>query len=283
MDLYNGSSYFGSGYVYDGFFILSAIYDCLKHSVSLAATHHKDDEVELWHSRLGHIGQSRMNRLAKEGLLTNISKVEKSTCEHCLIGKTCRKPFGTSKRSESPLQLIHSDICGPLNVKARHGASYFITFIDDFTRFGHIFLISHKHEAISCFKSYMSLVENQLDRKIKVLRTDRGGEYLSTQFKELCDEKGIVHQLTMPYTPQQNGVAERRNRTLLEMVRSMMAQANLPITYWGDALLTATFILNRVPTKSVETTPYELWTHRKPDLRYTQTLGLCCICTYNIP
>ena len=119
----------------------------------------------------------------------------------------------------------------------------------------------------------MSLVENQLDRKIKVLRTDRGGEYQSTHFKELCDEKGIVHQLTMPYTPQQNGVAERRNRTLMEMVRSMMAQANLPITYWGDALLTAAFVLNRVPSKSVSTTPYELWNHRTPDLDILKPWG----------
>ena len=99
-----------------------------------------------------------------------------------------------------------------------------------------------------------------------MLRTDRGCEYLSDEFKQLCDDKGIDRQLTIPGTPQQNGVAERRNRTLLEMVRSMMAQANLPITFWGDALLTATYILNRVPSKSVTSTPYELWTKRKLDL-----------------
>ena len=139
-------------------------------------------------------------------------------------------------------------------------------FINDCTHFSIVYLITHKLEVISCFQSYMSLVENQLDRKIKALRTDRGREYLSDQFRQLCDEKGIQHQLTIPRTPQQNGVVERRNRTLLEMVRSMMAQANLPITFWGDALLTATFILNRVPSKSVPTTPYELWTNRKPDL-----------------
>ena len=89
----------------------------------------------------------------------------------------------------------------------------------------------------------------------------------------MCQEKGIVRQLTIPRTPQQNGVAERRNRTLLEMIRSMMAQANLPISYWGDALLTATYILNRVPTKSVSFTPYELWTGRKPDLTNMQLWG----------
>ena len=143
-------------------------------------------------------------------------------------------------------------------MRARHGADYFITFIDDFTRFGHVYLISHKSDALDCFKRYTNLVENQLNVKIKTLRTDRGREYLSDQFKSFCDEKGIARQLTISYTPQQNGVAERRNRTLLDMVRSMMAQANLPISFWRDALLTVAYVLNRVPSNSVPSTPYEL-------------------------
>ena len=105
-----------------------------------------------------------------------------------------------------------------------------------------------------------------MDKKIKTLRTDQGREYLSEQFKDLCDEKGISRQLTIPGTSQQNGVAERKNRTLLDMFRSMMAQANLLISYWGDALLTATYVLNRVPSKTIASTPYELWNNRKPDL-----------------
>ena len=116
-------------------------------------------------------------------------------------------------------------------MRARHGASYFITFIDDCTRFGHVYLISHKSEALDCFRRYVHEVENQLDRSIKALRTDRGREYLSEQFKVHCEEKGVIRQLTIPRTPQQNGVAERRNRTFLDMVRSMMVQANLPISY----------------------------------------------------
>ena len=154
-----------------------------------------------------------MNRLAKDGLLGDISKVNLSICAHCLAGKATRKPFGKGTRAELPLQLIHSDICGPMNIRARHGAYYFITFIDDFTRFGHIYLISHKSEALDCFRRYLNLVENQLDQTIKTLRTDRGREYLSDQFKYLCDEKGINRQLTIPGTPQQNDVSERRNRT----------------------------------------------------------------------
>ena len=104
----------------------------------------------------------------------------------------------------------------------------------------------------------MNLVVNQLDKKIKTFRSDRGREYLSDEFRNLCDEKGIERQLSIPYTPQQNGVAERRNRTLLEMARSMMAQANLPITFWGNVLLTTAYALNRVPSKSVTSTLYEL-------------------------
>ena len=183
------------------------------------------------------------------------------TCEPCLAGKATRKSFGKAHRASAPLDLIHSDICGPLNVRNRTNKPYFITFIDDYSRYGHIYLISHKSEALRCFEAYLNEVENKLERF--TLRTDREREYLSEQFKELCSEKCIIRQLTMPFTPQQNGVAERRNRTLMDMVRSMMAQASLPISFWGDALLTAAYLLNRVPSKSIELTPCELWTGRK--------------------
>ena len=245
----------------DGFIVLNTNVDsCVNESCFsyVTSASNANIDVNIWHSRLGHIGQDRMKLLAREGILGPLAKIDLPICENCLAGKTTRKPFGKRVRAEYLLQLIHSDICGPINVKARHGASYFITFIDDFTRYDHVYLISHKSEALSCFMKYVNLVENQLDKTIKALRTDRGREYLSEHFKELCERKGIDRQLTVPYTPQQNGVAERRNRTLLEMVRSMMAQANLPISYWGDALLTAAYILNRVPTKSVISTQYEL-------------------------
>uniref|UniRef100_A0A2N9F7V6 Integrase catalytic domain-containing protein n=1 Tax=Fagus sylvatica TaxID=28930 RepID=A0A2N9F7V6_FAGSY len=226
-----------------------------------------------WHARLGHIGKDRMTRLAREGLLGPLAKVDLPICEPCLAGKACRKPFGKAVRATQPLELIHSDICGPMNVKARHGASYFLTFIDDYTRYGYVQLIAHRYEALDCFKRFVAEVENQHEKSLKALRTDRGREYLSDQFKDLCEEKGIRRQLTIPNTPQQNGVAERRNRTLLDMVRSMMAQANLPISFWGDALLTAAYILNRVPSQSVSSTPYELWKGEKPNLEHLRPWG----------
>ena len=112
-------------------------------------------------------------------MLGPLAKIDLPICENYLAEKTTRKPFGKGTRAEYPLQLIHSDICGPMNVRARHDASYFITFIDDFTRYGHVYLISHKSEAISCFMKSINLVENQLDKTIKALRTNRGRGYLS--------------------------------------------------------------------------------------------------------
>lgn len=265
VKIFLATKFYGFGFMSDGFMVLdidnSISYDANKSISLVASSSDVNNDFVIWHARLGHIGQERMTRLAREGFLGPVAKVSLPTCEYCLAGKAIRKLFGTAKRASEPLQLVHSDICGPMNVKAIHGTSYFITFIDDFTRYGHIYLISYKSEALDCFRRCVREVENQLSRSIKALRTDRGREYLSDLFKGYCEEKGILRQLTIPGTPQQNGVAERRNRTLLDMVRSMMAQTHLPISFWGDALLTAAYVLNLVSS-----TPYELWTGRKPEL-----------------
>ena len=118
------------------------------------------DNVIIWHARIGHIGQERMNRIVRENLLGQFTKIDMPTCEYCLDGKTTRKPFGKGTRAEIPLQLIHSDIYGPMSIRARHGALYFITFIDDFTRHGHVYMLSHKSEVLYCFRHYINLVEN---------------------------------------------------------------------------------------------------------------------------
>ena len=131
----------------------------------------------------------------------------------------------------------------------------------------------HKSESFEKFKEFKNEVENQLNKKIKVLRSDRGGEYLSHEFGDYLRECGIVTQLTPPGTPQWNGVSERRNRTLLDMVRSMMSQADLPISFWGLVLETAAFTLNRVPSKSVDKTPYEIWTGKVPNMSFIKIWG----------
>ena len=130
-----------------------------------------------------------------------------------------KTPFsGHSERATDLLGLIHSDVCGPFNVAARGGYRYFITFTDDFSRYGYVYLMTHKSESFEKFKEFKNEVQNQLGKSIKILRSDRGGEYLSHEFRDYLAECGILSQLTPPGTPQWNDVSERRNRTLLDMV-----------------------------------------------------------------
>ncbi|KAK8593567.1 hypothetical protein V6N12_045644 [Hibiscus sabdariffa] len=191
-----------------------------------------------------------------------------------LPSKMTKAPFtGKGERASDLLGLIHSDVCGPMNTQARGGFQYFITFTDDFSRYGYIYLIRHKSEALEKFKEFKNEVQNQHGKSIKALRSDRGGEYLSQDFDELLKECGIVSQLTPPGTPQWNGVSERRNRTLLDMVRSMMSHTDLPTSFWGYTLETAAFTLNRVPSKSVQKTPHEMWTGRRPNMSFMRVWG----------
>ncbi|GJU58530.1 putative RNA-directed DNA polymerase [Tanacetum coccineum] len=232
------------------------------------------DSSYLWHCRLAHIGKTRMQKLHREGLLENIDEESFDKCESCISGKMTKKPFNKNiERATDLLGLIHTDVCGPLRHVSRKGASYFLTFTDDFSRYGYVYLLKHKHEVFETFKVFKAEVELQLGKKIKALRSDRGGEYLSQEFKDYLSENGIVQNLTSPYTPQQNGVSERRNRTLLDMVRSMFNLTTLPLSFWDYALESAVRILNMVPTKKVDKTPYEIWHGKAPNLSYLKVWG----------
>nr|GEV78882.1 hypothetical protein [Tanacetum cinerariifolium] len=192
----------------------------------------------------------KKHHLHSEGLLENIDEESFDKCESCISGKMTKKPFNKNiERATDLLGLIHTDVCGPLRHVSRKGASYFLTFTDDFSRYGYVFLLKHKHEVFETFKVFKAEVELQLRKKIKALQSDRGGEYLSQKFKDYLSENKIVQNLTSPYTPQQNGVSERRNRTLLDMVRSMFNLTTLPLSFWDYALESAVRILNMVPTK----------------------------------
>ncbi|KAJ9561242.1 hypothetical protein OSB04_006402 [Centaurea solstitialis] len=233
-----------------------------------------EDQTYLWHCRLGHINKKRVELLLKGGFLGTFDFKPFDNCESCLSGKMTNEPFNKdNERATDLLEIVHTDVCGPFSHEARGGYRYFITFTDDFSRYGYVYLMRHKSESFEKFKEYQNEVQNQLDRKIKFLRSNRGGEYLSQEFGNHLMECGIVSQLTPPYTPQMNGVSERRNRTLLDMVRSMMCHSILPVSLWGHALETAAHILNRAPTKSVEKTPYELWKGKKPKMSFLKIWG----------
>ncbi|GJX06714.1 retrotransposon protein, putative, ty1-copia subclass [Tanacetum coccineum] len=191
-----------------------------------------------------------------------------------MSGKMARKPYTHQvERAKDLLGLIHTDVCGPFKITSRQGASYFVTFTDDFSRYGYVYLLKHKHEVFETFKVFQKEVENITGKTIKSLRSDRGGEYMSQEFLDHLKDHGIIAHRTPPYTPQHNGVSERRNRTLLDMVRSMMSQTTLPKSFWDYALETAARILNMVPTKKVEKTPYEVWHGQAPKLSYLKVWG----------
>ena len=185
---------------------------------------------------------------------------------------------GTMERATDLREIIHTDVCGPMSVEARGRYHYFLTFTDDLSRYEYIYLMKHKSETFEKFKEFQSEVENHRNKKIKFPRSHRGGEYLSYEVGLHLKQCGIVSQLTPRGTPQHNGVSERHNRTSLDMVRSMMSLTDLPLSFWGYALETAAFTLNRAPSKSVETTPYELRLSKKPKLSFLKILGLRCLC-----
>ncbi|GJV86456.1 retrotransposon protein, putative, ty1-copia subclass [Tanacetum coccineum] len=216
------------------------------------------DSALLWHCRLGHISKKHIEKLQHDGLLnsTNIKSFKK--CVSCMSGKMTQKPYSHQvERAKDLLGLIHTDVCGPFRTVSRQGVSYFITFTDDFSRYGYVYLLKHKHEVFETFKVFQKEVENQLRKTIKLLHSDRGGEYMSQEFLDHLKEHGIIAHRTPPYMPEHNGVFERRNRTLLDMVRSMISQTTLPKSFWDYALESAARILNMVLTKKVEKTPYE--------------------------
>jgi transposase InsO family protein len=142
-------------------------------------------------------------------------------------------------------------------------------------------MLKSKDEALHYFKTYKVEIENQLERKIKRLRSDCGGEYFSSEFYEFCIEHGIIHERTPPYSPQSNGIAERKNCTLIELVNAMLEIAGLSKEWWGEAILTACHVLNRVPTKNKEITPFEEWEKKRLNLSYLRTW--VCLAKVNVP
>ena len=145
------------------------------------------------------------------------------------------------------------------------GRRYFVTFIDDFSRCCAVYFLRHKSEVLDKFKEFEAVTTNECGQRIGTLRTDNGGEYLSAEFEAYLKSKGIRHQLTVPGSPEQNGVAERMNRTIVEAARSMIAHAGLPNTYWAEAVATAAYVRNRTASNAIEEhiTPYERWYGRK--------------------
>ncbi len=228
----------------------------------------------IWHKRFGHLSAGGLRELAASRLVDGFDfdgGKDIELCEPCVKGKHHKSPFPVSSGmlAEEPLDLVHTDLCGKVNAKSIGGAEYFLVFVDDKTRYVWVYFLKRKDEVFSRFIEWKAMVEKSGSRKLKKLRSDNGGEFTSTRFQEYLKAEGVIHVLTIPKTPQQNGVAERFNCTLVEMTRCMLVGANLSHKLWAEALSTAAYLKNRSPARAITgMTPFEAYYGTKPSVNH---------------
>ncbi|GJU24118.1 putative ribonuclease H-like domain-containing protein [Tanacetum coccineum] len=237
------------------------------------------DESRLWHRRLGHLNFKTMNKLVKGNLVRGLpSKLfeNEQTCVACQKGKQHRASC-KSKTENSislPLHLLHMDLFGPTFVKSLMKKMYYLVVTDDYSRFTWVFFLATKDETSGILKSFITGIENLVDHKVKIIRCDNGTEFKNKEMNQFCEKKGIMRQFSVARTPQQNGVAERINRTLIEAARTMLVDSKLPTTFWAEAVNTACYVQNRVlVVKPHNKTPYELFNGRPPILSFMRPFG----------
>jgi transposase InsO family protein len=233
--------------------------------------------VHMWHRVLGHRDIAAIRKLAEKKLALGIEIMScncQDECETCLKGKFSRLPFQKSKSTSSAvLDLVHTDVCGPMQTETPGKKRYYLTFIDDFSRYSMVYLLAKKSDVFEKLQDYVALMRNQFGKMPKTLRCDRGTEYTDQRVRGFLKKCGIRLQLTAPYSPQQNGKAERKNRYLTEMARCMIIDAGMPNEFWGEAIVTANYIQNRLPTRSSSITPYEAFFGKKPELSHVRVFG----------
>jgi hypothetical protein len=231
---------------------------------------------ELWHRRMAHLHHGALGGLRE--VVTGVPQISiehQDVCRGCALGKFAKASFPSSdSRSAGILDLVHTDVCGPMSRKSLSGCEYYLTFIDDYSRKTWIYFLKAKSEVFARFQEFRALVENQSGKRIKVLRSDNGGEYSSRQFVDFCAQHGIRRQMTVPYNPQQNGVAERKNRAITGAARSMLHDQSLPLYLWAEACGTAVYLQNRSPHRILgKMTPEEAFTGRRPDVEHIRIFG----------
>ncbi|CAM8925746.1 unnamed protein product [Rhodiola kirilowii] len=240
------------------------------------------DESEMWHRRLGHVNFRLLKRLHNQNLvigLPKISEVSDQVCSACTQGKQSRGSFH-SKNAVSTARafdLVHMDLCGPMRVQSRQGNRYVYVLVDDFSRYTWVIFIRSKDEVLDCFKTWVKLAERKFSLKVKSIRSDHGTKFENGMFTAFCTDQGIDHNFSAPRTPQQNGVVERKNRTLEDMTRTMLIESRLARSFWAEAMNAACYVLNRCYLRPIlDKTPYELLKVRKPNISHLRVFGSKC-------
>lgn len=233
----------------------------------------------VWHRRLAHLGSTSMKRLF--GAMSTGASIDRKSpleldhvCDGCAVGKIVRPPFpSVGTRAEKVLDLVHTDLCD-LGRSSQGGARYMMVLVDDWSKYHWAYFLKEKRDALDVFQEWLPLAERQTEHKLKVIRSDNGGEFTSKLFEQYLKGHGIHHQTTLPYTSQQNGVAERANRTLVERTIALLHSERLPLSLWAEVMHTVVYLKNRSPSSSLANmTPYEMIYHRKPYLGNLRVVG----------
>jgi transposase InsO family protein len=251
-----------------------------------ASIANEKNSLDLWHRRLCHVSKDTIKLMSKKKSATGLPEAlndESHECTDCYVGKHTRFSFkrSSSENALNPGEVIVSDVCGPISPASREGFRYFATYTCLSTGYVGVSLLKKKSQQLGCMKKFIAMVETQLDTKVKRFRSDNGGEYVSGECEEFLKSKGILPEKTMPYSPESNGVAEKQNRTLLDLVRSTIASSGLAKFWWADILLHVVEVRNKVLHKRSEISPYELWWGKKPDITMFKVLG--CKCWVRVP
>ena len=241
-----------------------------------------NDNSWLWHRRLGHASMDSISKLVRKDLvvgLPSIPFVKDKLCDACQFGKQIKTSFHSKKEisTSRPLQLLHIDLFGPSRIASLGGKYYAFVIVDDFSRFTWVIFLKLKNDVLENLVKFCKSVQNEKGYSITSIRSDHGGEFDNDALELFCDEHGFNHNFSAPRTPQQNGVVERKNRTIQEMARSMLNEISLPKYFWAEAVNTSCYILNRVFIRpNMNKTPYELWKGRKPNIGYFRVFGCKC-------
>ena len=235
--------------------------------------------ISVWHQRLAHLNSQTIQKMSSLGAVTGLNFTEKdilksSSCKGCILGKMHRLPFPVGRTKTTMIgELNHSDVSGPMQETTPGGSRFYVIFKDDFSRWRTVYFMKNKSEVAEFFVRFTALLENETGRKVRTLRSDNGGEYCSKSFSNWLSQRGIRHETSAPHSPQQNGVSERANRTIMEAARSLIHHKSIPLFLWGEAVDCAVHVQNRILSSTRSVTPYQAWYGKKPDVSYFRIFG----------
>jgi hypothetical protein len=245
---------------------VGTLYLCIgniDYSIYLASTR---VDTKIWHHRLGHMSEKGMLIFHKRNLLLDLKQIYLDFCEHCVYGKQKRVIFLRVRKEKisERLELVHTDVWGPAQVSSLGGSCYYVTFIDDATRKNWVYCIRQKNDVFDTFMKWKSLVENETGKRLKCLRLDNAGEYCSKEIDDYCSYHGIHREKNVPRTPQENGVSERMNRTIIERARNMRLHVGFPLQFWANVVDIVVYLINIGPSSSLDGgIQEEAWTGKK--------------------